>query len=167
MTSNKLANALLSFCICTFVVYQMQEGALERMDKLNHIKPPQPMLSTFQIKHDEEEQNEIFESKEASKKVWITMGLCWSGNTKFHGKEGFPYKEAVKYSSRLWHHLTEAKVILQVVYSEDEVSQELREYQKLLQSFGVNVKLIPSEGVECVLKSQLIRLLAFQLPEVK
>ena len=44
--------------------------------------------------------------------TWITMGLCWSGNAQFLGKNKFPYKEAVPLSIQLWSKFTPAKVLL-------------------------------------------------------
>lgn len=47
-------------------------------------------------------------------RIWITMGLCWSGNTHYWGKDGFPYAESAPMAAQLWQALTPAKVILQV-----------------------------------------------------
>ena len=65
------------------------------------------------------------------------MALCWSENTQLHGKENFPYKQAAPLSARLWMKFTPAIVILQIVYSEPEVSEELRAYQQELERYGV------------------------------
>ena len=101
-------------------------------------------------------------------KVWITMSVCWSSNAKVHGKQNFPYKKAVLFSSQLWMKFTPAKVILQVVYSENEISNELKNYKKELENLGVIVYLIKTgSGIKCVLKSQLIRILAYLLPFIK
>ena len=69
------------------------------------------------------------------------MALCWSANAQVHGKENFPYKDAAPLSSRLWMKLTPAKVILQIVYSEEEISTELLKYKAELESYGVLVYL--------------------------
>ena len=56
----------------------------------------------------------------------------------------------------------------QIVYSEDKVPADLAAYKERLEGLGVLVKLVPTgEGMKCVLKAQLIRLLAFELPEVR
>ena len=68
--------------------------------------------------------------------VWITMSLCWSANAQVYGKENFPYKDAAPLSSQLWMKITPAKAIMQIVYSEDEVSEELIDYKKKLESYG-------------------------------
>ena len=100
--------------------------------------------------------------------TWITMGLCWSANAQVLGKEKFPYKEAVPMSSQLWMKITPAKVIVQIVYSEPDPSPDLLTYKKDLEDLGVRVFLVPTGlGIQCVLKSQLIRLLAYQLPFIQ
>ena len=57
---------------------------------------------------------------------------------------------------------------MQIVYSEAEISEELKEYKKTLESYGATVFLVPTgDEMKCVLKSQMIRLLAYHLPFVK
>ena len=67
------------------------------------------------------------------------MGLCWSANAQVHGKEKFPYKDAAPLSSQLWMKITPAKVILQIVYSEPEIPDELKEYKKEMERYATNV----------------------------
>lgn len=55
---------------------------------------------------------------------------------------------------------------MQIVYNEP-VTPKLEKYKAELESYGVLVKLVPSGDMKCVLKSQIIRVLAFLLPEVK
>merc|ERR1712223_276933 len=108
-----------------------------------------------------------FENSEGPR-TWITMGLCWSANAQVHGKENFPYKDAAPLSTQLWMKLTPAKVIMQIVYSEPEISEELIEYKKELESYGAVVFLAPTgPDIKCVLKSQLIRLLAYSFPFIR
>eukprot|EP00095_Tigriopus_kingsejongensis_P006885 maker-scaffold125_size330479-snap-gene-0.11 protein:Tk06885 transcript:maker-scaffold125_size330479-snap-gene-0.11-mRNA-1 annotation:"hypothetical protein" len=98
--------------------------------------------------------------------IWVTMALCWSGNTQYHGKSKFPYREALPLSTQLWRNLTTARVVVQIVYNETSISEALRAYRTQLEGYGALVKLIPTEGMDCVLKAQLIRILVFDLPEV-
>ena len=57
---------------------------------------------------------------------------------------------------------------MQIVYSEAEISEELKEYKKTLEGYGATVFLVPTgDDMKCVLKSQMIRLLAYHLPFVK
>ena len=89
------------------------------------------------------EVHEVHESKIITK-TWITMGLCWSANAQVHAKEKFPYKESVPLSSQLWLNKTSAQVIVQIVYSEPDISQELKDYKTKLESYGVLVFLVPT-----------------------
>lgn len=71
------------------------------------------------------------------------------------------------YSTRLWRHFTHAEVVIQIVYTEAEVPEELTHYAQDLRLIGAHVELVPSGAMECVLKAQLIRVLAFTLPMVR
>jgi len=70
-------------------------------------------------------------------------------------------------STQLWLKITDAKVVIQIVYSEPEVSEKLKNYKEELENYGALVKLVETKDVKCVLKSQIIRVLAFLLPEVQ
>lgn len=71
-------------------------------------------------------------------------------------------------SAQLWLKFTPAKVILQIVYSETEVSEELSAYKQELVNYGVIVYLVPTgPDIKCVLKSQVIRILAYNLPYIQ
>ena len=50
------------------------------------------------------------------------IGLCWGMNSNLYGKEKFPYKEAAVRSIKLWHKLTDARVVMTVVYSDSAPS---------------------------------------------
>ena len=102
----------------------------------------------------------------AATRLWVTMGLCWSSNTKFHGKGSFPYRDAAPLSIQLWMNLTPATVILQIVYTEDEVSGKLERYKEKLEGYGAKVQLVRAEGMECVVKAQIVRMFAYEIPEV-
>ena len=54
----------------------------------------------------------------------------------------------------------------QIVYIEPEVSEKLLKYKAELESYGALVKLVHTGQMKCVLKAQIIRVLAFLLPEV-
>jgi len=104
----------------------------------------------------------------SSSTTWITMALCWSGNVQILGKNKFPYREAVPLSTQLWHKFTPAKVIVQIVYSDAEVPPDLEIYKYDLEKLGATVFLVPTgEEITCVLKSQLIRLLAYNFPFIQ
>ena len=44
-------------------------------------------------------------------------GLCWGENAQVHQKEKFPYHEAALRSTQLWHNLTQARVVITIVYN--------------------------------------------------
>ena len=78
------------------------------------------------------------------------------------------FKEAAPLSAQLWMKFTPAKVILQIVYSEPEISKELLNYKKELEKYGTLVYLAPTgSDMKCVLKSQMIRLVAYSLPFIQ
>jgi len=99
--------------------------------------------------------------------VWISMGLCWDKNAKIYGKQAFPYKHAAKRSISLWHELTDARVILQIVHTSN-ITKELIEYRHELAQLGATVFFNQTEeNMSCVLTSQVIRMLAYSLAVVE
>ena len=108
---NQLLNAFLLLCCCTFVVYQLQEAALTAESARSTAPAPAPVVSY------EDELDSAATSinvSNSSSKIWVTMGLCWSANTGYHDKGGFPYRSAAPLAARLWMRFTTAKVVLQV-----------------------------------------------------
>jgi len=159
-------------CLCTLVVYLAEDEAVEHAgDLARELKRPPPVLFIAENEDDwpEQEENEVKEepSSDEAFKMWITMAVCWSSNTKYHDKNKFPYTKALPMSTQLWMKFTPATVIAQVVYSEDKPTQELLEYKEQLEGYGAKVILVPTGPTECALKAQLVRLLAFDLPFVR
>merc|ERR1712223_1507771 len=165
-------------CVSVFCVYEIQEIVWVNLEEYG--PPQQPAVSStsksvissqqknFLSQNLTQENNE--EELELSKKsqVWITMSLCWSANAQIYDKQKFPYRHAALLSSQLWMRMTPAKIIMQIVYSEDEVSDELKDYKLKLESFGVIVFLVKTgSDIKCALKSQIIRILAYLFPFVK
>ena len=57
------------------------------------------------------------------------------------------------------------QVIVQIIYSDQDISPELEEYRDSLEKIGATVFLVPTgEDITCVQKSQLIRLLVHYFP---
>ena len=54
----------------------------------------------------------------------------------------------------------------QIVHNQTEPSEKLLKYKAELEGYGALVKMVPAGDMNCVLKSQIIRVLAFLLPEV-
>ena len=175
-----LFNTTCLLCGCVFIIFVSQSTRFDKSSEFS-LPPPAPYISneieTYPLPH-----TEVSNEKENSKKnywllgkksveipkIWITMGLCWSSNTKYWGKENFPYKEAAPLSAQLWMRLSKSiTVILHVVYSEPEPPEDLLEYKKKVEGFGAIVKLVPrATELKCVLEAQLIRIVAYLLPEV-
>ena len=75
-----------------------------------------------------------------------------------NGKGSFPYSEAAVRAVQLWHRLTQARVLISIVYT-GQVGQQpqLGEYKEQLQQLGASVRLVEASELSCVLSSQLIR----------
>jgi len=177
-TKNLVLNTIVCLCMAGFFMYSFQEVALNRMEESFRSRRYQPpILSAFTIIQSKDEVgltavNSVEPFKEIEKnkivkehpepKVWVTMGLSWGENAHVHGKDNFPYSEAALRSIQLWHKLTKAKVVMQLVHNETVPSKPLLEYKARLESLGARVSLYQAVELSCVLTSQLVRLLAFQ-----
>ena len=92
------------------------------------------------------------------RKVWVSMGLCYSHNTNLYGKSRYPYKDVAPLALLLWkYHLPTVNTIVRIVYTEPEVSDFMRVYGEMLERTGAVVEWIPAGDMDCVLKSQLVR----------
>ena len=81
-------------------------------------------------------------------KVWISTSVCFSGNTKFYKKSHYPYLYSTKLSSDLWHRVTNASTIVQVIYDEvDRGSEKMEKFKRELEEGGSRVELVSSNGV--------------------
>ena len=90
--------------------------------------------------------------------IWAAMGLCWSEAADHHGKAGYPYKDVTPLALLLWrYHLPAVRTIVRIVYTEREVNIMMEAYGEMLQRAGAVVEWIKADGMDCVLKSQLVR----------
>ena len=174
-----LFNTMCFICRCVFIIFEIQSAIFQKSIARSMPPPAQYTSNEMEIHQtsypilNENQLNktkhwDIRDKRYKVPQIWIAMGLCWSGNAQYYGKENFPYKEAAPLSAQLWMHLSSSiKVILLIVYSESEPSKVLTEYKKTLEKFGTIVKLVPrASKLTCVLESQLIRIMAYLLPEV-
>ena len=93
--------------------------------------------------------------------IWASMGLCYSYNTPLKGKEKYPYKEVAPLALLLWrYHLPQVRTIVRIVYTEPELSDFMRYYGSMLERAGAVVEWLPAGDLDCVLKSQLVRMFA-------
>merc|ERR1711983_282471 len=163
MRNNQQQVIFISLVITVLLLYNLnvfsQQGT-----------PAQDSYSENQQNEDRSDPNRLDTVKissnqtknDVTRRVWVTMGLCWGENTKYYGKEKFPYSEAAVRSVQLWHHLTSARVVMTIVHNQREPDEHLLEYRDKLVSHGAHVILHQETELSCVLASQLIRILAQQ-----
>ena len=173
-----LFNTLCLICGCIFIIFEIQSTIFDKSSEFTQPSPARYTSNDIQfVPHQEVSETSRNDNVNTWRvkgktyvipRIWITMGLCWSSNAKVWGKENFPYKESAPLSAQLWMRLSSSiKVILHVVYSEPEPPEDLIEYKKKLEGYGVVVKIVPKASeLKCVLESQLIRIVAYLLPEV-
>ena len=81
--------------------------------------------------------------KETKPKIWISMGLCFSENTKKYGKEHYPYAEVTPLALLLWSYFfpkpDEVATIIFLVYTEPNKTEHMTVYEKTLIPTGVIV----------------------------
>ena len=100
------------------------------------------------------------------------MSICWGDCAKVYHKSNFPYALAGQLSTKLWKIVPNAAVIFQIILcrnSENLIydNYTLSDYQEELLASGAIVKVITIEDCDqCVVTSQVIRLLAYLNPEV-
>ena len=96
-----------------------------------------------------------------TQKIWASMGLCYSHNTEKHGKGKYPYKDVAPLALLLWrYHLPQVQTLVRIVYTEPELSDFMRYYGAMLERAGAVVEWLPAGDMDCVLKSQLVRIFA-------
>ena len=101
------------------------------------------------------------------KVIWISMGLCFSKNTEMYGKRDYPYAEVTPLAIILWYHFfPDINVIIYLVYDENEIEDRRKLYEEQLKQTRVEIRWVKSGDMNCVSKSQLIRMWAFQEPMI-
>ena len=107
----------------------------------------------------------LFEKK---RKIWISMGLCFTKNTEMYGKRKYPYAQVTPLAIILWYHFFPTiNVIIYLVYDKNENDDRRKLYEDQLRQTKVEIRWIKSDDMSCVSKSQLIRMWAFQEPMIK
>ena len=82
----------------------------------------------------------------------------YSHNTHYHGKKNYPYRQVLPLALLLWrHYLPQVNTIVRLVYTEPELSEEMRNYAAILERAGALVDWVPAGNMSCVTKSQLVR----------
>ncbi len=105
-------------------------------------------------------------------KIWVSMSVCFSENTQLYEKKNYPYAAVTPLAVLLWKHFSPENfplgLLVQVVYVKEKTFANVLEgYAATLRQAGAVVRLVAAEeGVDCPLQSQLVRLFAFNDPEV-
>ena len=101
--------------------------------------------------------------------VWVSMGLCFSENTKLYGKRKYPYVAVTPLALLLWNHfLPKVKLVLYLIYTKRDNDERRKRYQDTLRQIeGLEVRWVESGDMDCVMKSQTSRMWAFNDPMVK
>jgi len=95
------------------------------------------------------------------------MGLCYSKNAEHNGKSQYPYKDVTPLALLLWrYHLPQVSTIVRIVYTEMEVNAMMKAYGEMLERAGAVVEWLKAGDMDCVLKSQLVRIFAGEHPLV-
>ena len=116
------------------------------------------------LANNETKSNDIVKRK---RQIWISMGLCFSKNTELYGKSKYPYQLVTPLAIILWYHFfPDIRVILYLVYDKFEFEDRKILYEESLKQTNVEVRWVPEGDINCVTKSQLIRLWAFQEPMI-
>eukprot|EP00090_Calanus_glacialis_P028353 TRINITY_DN4555_c0_g1_i6.p1 TRINITY_DN4555_c0_g1~~TRINITY_DN4555_c0_g1_i6.p1 ORF type:complete len:346 (-),score=89.34 TRINITY_DN4555_c0_g1_i6:59-1096(-) len=94
-------------------------------------------------------------------RIWASMGLCYSENARHNGKSNYPYKDVTPLSLLLWrYHLPEVSTIVRIVYTENKLNEMMTAYGEMLERAGAVVEWLEAGDMDCVLKSQLVRIFA-------
>ena len=95
------------------------------------------------------------------------MGLCFSKTTELYGKSKYPYTLVTPLAIILWYHFfPDIRVILYLIYDKKELEDRKILYERQLKQTNVEIRWVPADDINCVTKSQLIRLWAFQEPMI-
>jgi hypothetical protein len=53
-------------------------------------------------------------------KMWVSMGVCYSETTHLYKKSRYPYAEVTPLAVMLWKMITDAEIIIRIVYKGTE-----------------------------------------------
>jgi hypothetical protein len=107
--------------------------------------------------------------------MWVSMGVCYSETTHLYKKSRYPYAEVTPLAVMLWKMITDQDRIQRygttffwprkgtnrTFLVEKKVIPPMEAYADTLRSAGAVVEWVRSGDMDCVLKSQLVRMLAF------
>jgi len=139
---------------------------------LHSIKRCKNCTSTFHLKKSQRDAK-MEESKQTNevvkkRKVWISMALCFSKNTHMYNKKNYPYAQVTPLAIILWNHFfPDIPVLLYLIYDNFESKDRRKLYEEHLRQTNVEIRWVQEGDMDCVTKSQLIRMWAFQEPMIQ
>jgi hypothetical protein len=102
------------------------------------------------------------------RRIWVSMGLCFSKNTEMYGKKYYPYALVTPLAILLWYHFfPDIKVIIYLIYDEHDMEDRRKLYEEQLRQTNVEIRWVRDDDMNCVTKSQVIRMWAFQDPMIR
>ena len=102
------------------------------------------------------------------RQIWISMALCFSKNTDMYRKKNYPYAQVTPLALLLWNHFfSDIRIILYLIYDKYELKERRILYEENLKQTNVEIRWVEEGDLDCVTKSQLIRMWAFQEPMIK
>ena len=127
----------------------------------NTIHPPE--LQGKQKVNDKQTKDSV-----KKRKIWISMALCFSKNTHMYNKKDYPYAQVTPLAIILWNHFfPDIPVLLYLIYDNFESKDRRKMYEEHLKQTNVEVRWVKEGDMDCVTKSQLIRMWAFQEPMIQ
>jgi len=107
-------------------------------------------------------------SQPRKRRIWVSMGLCFSKNTEMYGKKYYPYALVTPLAILLWYHFfPEIRLLIYLIYDKHELEDRRRLYEEQLKQTNVEIRWVREDDMNCVTKSQVIRMWAFQDPMVR
>ena len=101
------------------------------------------------------------------RQIWISMALCFSKNSEMYRKKNYPYAQVTPLAILLWYHFfPDIRILLYLVYDKYELKERRKLYEEQLKQTNVEIRWVEEGDLDCVTKSQLIRMWAFQEPMI-
>lgn len=100
--------------------------------------------------------------------VWISLAICLDGNVKNMeaSRISFDYQLSIIWANRLWQLICCTRVIVTVVSSNSTINDSPI-VQQLIEDHAIIRHVYPLDGLNCHTTSQVVRMFAFELKEIK
>ena len=100
--------------------------------------------------------------------VWISLAVCLDGNVKNmeSSRISFDYHLATIWANRLWQLICCTRVIVTVVSSNSTINDHPI-VRQLMEDHAIIRHVFPLDGLKCHTTSQVVRMFAFELKQIK